>query len=90
MDDARAHKFDVVDLIDTLWNVKTGMLMVHNVSGYGFNRYIVECKEKWTREEIAAYLRFNRYIVECKGRAQKADGRTSGFNRYIVECKVLI
>ena len=33
------------DLIDTLWNVKADMRLFLLASIFGFNRYIVECKE---------------------------------------------
>ena len=34
------------DLIDTLWNVKYDGIVEISGSVYGFNRYIVECKDR--------------------------------------------
>ena len=55
-----------VDLIDTLWNVKVRISYDCAGQRLGFNRYIVECKEKTPQNTSAFSARFNRYIVECK------------------------
>ena len=44
-------------LIDTYWNVKTGCRRVQVPERAGFNRYILECKE--------------RHRKGCKGRAER-------------------
>ena len=36
----------VEDLIETLWNVKSCSYAIDSYKAYGFNRDIVECKEK--------------------------------------------
>ena len=39
---------DASDLIDTLWNVKVLVDTGDATRQFGFNRYIVECKESFT------------------------------------------
>ena len=38
------HKVIAIDLIDTLWNVKTKLSLIDITGYFRFNRYIVECK----------------------------------------------
>ena len=55
-----------VDLIDTQWNVNQIARQAYKPIYYGFNRYIVECKQPLTYQLRSSTVRFNRYIVECK------------------------
>ena len=75
-------------LIETLWNVKIRQGVLLRISGISINRNIVECKEKYTKTQVAILLGINRNIVECKVcTGQTLQLKMVGINRNIVECK---
>ena len=79
----------IIDLIETLWNVK-GISGRASVNSFRFNRDIVECKDNCIRIQYRFRGRFNRDIVECKAKQRWTDYvHGLRFNRDIVECKVI-
>ena len=79
---------DDEDLIETLWNVKEDEVASYVEELLGFNRDIVECKEKLEKIALIKNERFNRDIVECKVLFFHCPNQiTARFNRDIVECK---
>ena len=80
----------LIDLIETLWNVKLIPARCEPYQPRGFNRDIVECKGIYRYIPEPSSVGFNRDIVECK--AKTLNTRTISnkiFNRDIVECKVV-
>ena len=56
----------ILDLIETLWNVKVLQTRINHDVGGRFNRDIVECKAAGKDAGAETPGGFNRDIVECK------------------------
>ena len=61
------NSFDqLIELIDTLWNVNDFIMEFSINICVGINRYIMECKYICNFSRGGLNTRINRYIMECK------------------------